>query len=166
MHSHARWTNGYFGECSSFFGIVMISYIYISFSSELCSPNLWKELLLNQKYIWYAKFYEWYTMCAWKVCIECQHFSRKRSWVHYILWLYMSWNIFISNLLLRWNRPNVNNMKRKKKTHTLQSKPVKFFITQHKDIWMLKKTRQSSHYKMTKKLCICPLIFLYFIIYN
>lgn len=70
----------------------------------------------------------------------------------------------------RWNRPNVNNMRRrkeKKKKHTLQSKPVKFFITQHKDIWMLKKTRQSSHYKMTKKKnCICPLIFLYFIIYN
>lgn len=55
---------------------------------------------------------------------------------------------------------------KERKKHTLQSKPVKFFITQHKDIWMLKKTRQSSHYKMTKKLCICPLIFLYFIIYN
>ena len=35
--------------------------------------------------------------------------------------------------------------------NTLQSRPVKFLITQHKDIRMLKKTRQSSHYKMTKK---------------
>lgn len=47
----------------------------------------------------------------------------------------------------------------------LQWRPVQFFITQHKDIRTLQKTRQSSHYKMTKKLCICSLIFLYFIIY-
>lgn len=56
--------------------------------------------------------------------------------------------------------------KKKKRRNTLQLRPVQFLITQHKDIRMLKKTRQSSHYKMTKKLCICSLIFLYFIIYN
>lgn len=36
MHSHARWTNGYFGECSSFFGIVMISCIYTFHSAVSC----------------------------------------------------------------------------------------------------------------------------------
>lgn len=55
--------------------------------------------------------------------------------------------------------------KEERKT-TRQLRPAQFLITQHKDIRMLKKTRQSSHYKMTKKLCICSLIFLYFIIYN
>lgn len=40
---------------------------------------------------------------------------------------------------------------KKKRRNTLQLRPVKLLITQHKDIRMLKKTRQSSHYKMTKK---------------
>lgn len=64
----------------------------------------------------------------------------------------MSWNTLISNLLLRWNRPDIDNMKRRKEKNTLQLRGLfSFLITQHKDIRMLKKTRQSSHYKNDKK---------------
>lgn len=53
---------------------------------------------------------------------------------------------------------------KKKEKHTLQSKPVKFFITQHNDMWMFKKARQSSHYKITKNVYMSSNIFvLYYI---
>lgn len=69
-----------------------------------------------------------------------------------------------SDLLLRWNRPNVNNMKRRKKNIHFSRSLLSSSSPKHKDMWMFKKARQSSHYKITKNVYMSSNIFvLYYI---
>lgn len=55
----------------------------------------------------------------------------------------MCWNLFLSNLFVRWNRPDINNMKRRKDELT-SVEAVQFLITQHKDIRTLIKTQKEK----------------------